>query len=41
GIFEAANPTVRQTLQHIQQDEQRHGEQIFNYMHSHGMYEVQ
>jgi len=41
GIFEAANPTVRQALQHIQQDEQRHGEQLFNYMNSHGMYNVQ
>lgn len=41
GIFEAANPTVRQALQHIQQDEQRHGEQLFNYMNSHGMYSVQ
>jgi len=40
-VFEAANPTVRQTLQHIQQDEQRHGEQLFNYMNSHGMYNVQ
>lgn len=41
GIFEAANPMVRQALQHIQQDEQRHGEQLFNYMNSHGMYNVQ
>lgn len=41
GIFEAANPMVRQALQHIQQDEQRHGEQLFNYMNSHGMYSVQ
>lgn len=41
GIFEAANPTVRQALQHIQQDEQRHGQQLFNYMNSHGMYNVQ
>ncbi|ADU27219.1 spore coat protein [Ethanoligenens harbinense] len=41
GIFEAACPTVRQALQHIQQDEQRHGEQLFNYMNSHGMYNVQ
>jgi len=40
-IFEAANPVVRQALQHIQQDEQHHGEQLFNYMHSHGMYQVQ
>lgn len=40
GIFEAANPIVRQTLQHIQQEEQHHGEQLFNYMNSHGMYQV-
>lgn len=41
GVFEAANPIVRQTIQHIQQEEQHHGEQIFNYMSSHGMYNVQ
>ena len=41
GIFEAANPTVRKALQHIQQDEQRHGEMLFQYMNSHGMYNVQ
>lgn len=41
GVFEAANPMVRQALQHIQQDEQHHGEQLFNYMNSHGMYNVQ
>lgn len=40
GVFEAANTTVRQALQHIQKDEQQHGEQIFNYMSSHGMYNV-
>lgn len=40
GVFEAANPIVRQALQHIQQDEQRHGEQLFNYMNSHDMYNV-
>lgn len=40
GIFEAANPTVRQTLQQIQKDEQHHGELLFNYMNSHGMYNV-
>ena len=38
AIFEAVNPLVRQTLQHIQQEEQKHGEDIFNYMSSHGMY---
>lgn len=41
GIFECANTTVRQALQHIQKDEQSHGEQLFNYMASHGMYQVQ
>jgi spore coat protein CotF len=41
SIFEAANPAVRQALQHIQKDEQQHGEILFNYMHSHGMYNVQ
>jgi spore coat protein CotF len=41
AVFEAANPTVRQALKHIQQDEQRHGEMLFNYMNTHGMYNVQ
>lgn len=41
SIFEAAQPTVRQALQHIQKEEQQHGEQIFQYMNSHGMYQVQ
>lgn len=40
GIFEAANSTVRQALQHIQREEQSHGEQLFQYMSSHGMYNV-
>lgn len=40
GIFEAVNPAVRQALQHIQQEEQKHGEELFNYMNSHGMYNV-
>ena len=41
AIFESVQPAVRQTLQHIQKDEQQHGEGIFNYMHQHGMYQVQ
>ena len=41
AVFESANPIVRQALQHIQQDEQHHGEMLFNYMHAHGMYPVQ
>lgn len=40
-IFEAADPNVRQAVQHIQKDEQSHGEKLFNYMNSHGMYNVQ
>lgn len=39
GIFESAAPIARQALQHIQQDKQHHGEQLFNYMNSHGMYQ--
>ena len=40
AVFESASPVVRQTLQHIQKEEQHHGEELFNYMHSHGMYPV-
>jgi spore coat protein CotF len=39
-IFESASPTVRQAMQHIQQDEQKHGQELFDYMNSHGMYNV-
>ena len=39
-IFESAEPIVRQAMQHLQQDEQRHGQELFNYMNSHGMYNV-
>ncbi|WP_427340008.1 spore coat protein [Caloranaerobacter sp. DY30410] len=39
-IFECVNPTIRQALQHIQQDEQQHGKELFDYMNSHGMYNV-
>lgn len=41
AIFESANPPVRQALQHIQKEEQQHGEGIFNYMNQHGMYNIQ
>ena len=37
AIFESANPNIRQALQHIQKEEQQHGEGIFNYMQQHGM----
>lgn len=39
-IFESANKPVRDALQHIQKEEQSHGEQLFNYMNQHGMYNV-
>lgn len=39
-IFESASPVVRQAMQHIQQEEQRHGQELFNYMNNHGMYNV-
>lgn len=38
SIFEFSNPQVRQVLNHIQKEEQKHGEDIFLYMQSHGMY---
>ena len=41
GVFESAQSNVRKALQQIQQDEQNHGEQLFQYMSSHGMYQVQ
>lgn len=41
SVFESGNPNIRQALQHIQQDEQNHGEQLFQYMNSHGMYQPQ
>lgn len=41
SVFESANSNVRQALQQIQQEEQNHGEQLFQYMSSHGMYQTQ
>lgn len=38
AIFEFTDANVRQTLNHIQKEEQQHGEGIFNYMNSKGMY---
>ncbi len=40
-IFECTNSQVRQTLNHIQKEEQEHGEKIFNYMKNNGMYNPQ
>lgn len=41
AIFEFRDPRVRDVLNHIQKEEQKHGEAIFQYMQSKGMYNVQ
>ena len=41
GVMEATNPTVRQSLQHIQKEEQEHAKMIFDAMHKRGWYKVQ
>lgn len=41
SIFEFRDPNIRQVLNHIQKEEQQHGEEIFKYMESHGMYNPQ
>lgn len=41
AIFEFRDPKIREVLNHIQKEEQQHGEQIFNYMQSKGMYNPQ
>lgn len=38
-IFEFRDPQVRNVLNHIQKEEQEHGEQIYNYMAKNGMYQ--
>lgn len=38
AIFEFRNKNIRQALNHIQKEEQEHGESIYNYMESKGMY---
>jgi len=40
-IFECTDTNVRQALNHIQKEEQQHGEDIFNYMQANGMYTPQ
>ena len=38
GIFEFNSPVLRDTLAHIQKEEQNHGEMLYNYMSQNGMY---
>lgn len=40
AIFEFRDPQVRNILNHIQKEEQQHGETIFKYMESNGMYQM-
>ena len=40
-IFEFRDTRARDVLNHIQKEEQKHGEAIFKYMESNGMYSVQ
>jgi spore coat protein CotF len=41
AIFGFADASVRQTLNHIQKEEQQHGEGLYNYLSSTGMYNTQ
>jgi len=41
GIFEFRDTAIRDTLNHIQKEEQQHGEQIYQYMAQNGMYSTQ
>ena len=38
GVFEFSNPTLRDTLAHIQNEEHNHGEQLYNYLNCNNMY---
>ena len=40
AIFEFRDRDIRAALNHIQKEEQEHGEKVFNYMNSHGGYSV-
>lgn len=38
GVFEFSSPTLRDTLAHIQKEEQNHGEMLYNYLSCNNMY---
>ncbi|EGW36283.1 spore coat protein [Desulfosporosinus sp. OT] len=40
-IFECQDHNIRQALNHIQKEEQQHGEDLFNYLNSRGAYPIQ
>ena len=39
GIFEFCSPTLRDTLAHIQKEEQNHGEKLYSYLAANNMYQ--
>jgi len=41
ALFEFKEPAVRDVLNHIQKEEQKHGESVYKYMESKGMYTAQ
>lgn len=41
AIFEFTNTNARDVLNHIQKEEQQHGNSVFQYMNSKGLYNVQ
>lgn len=38
SVFEFSSPVLRDTLNHIQKEEQNHGEQLYEYMSKNNMY---
>ena len=38
SVFEFSSPVLRDTLAHIQKEEQNHGEMLYNYLSANGMY---
>ncbi|HBP64804.1 MAG TPA: hypothetical protein DD730_11135 [Desulfosporosinus sp.] len=41
AIFEFADSNIRQVLNHIQKEEPKHAEELFKYLQSHRMFQVQ
>lgn len=41
AIFEFADTNIRNILNHIQKEEQEHGDRLFKYMQNKGMYQAQ
>ncbi len=38
SVFEFSSPVLRDTLAHIQKEEQNHGEELYNYLSANGSY---